>query len=414
MAIPVYLPKMSDHMETGRIAKWYFKEGDRVERGQILLELETDKAVGEVEASESGILSGIQYAEGQDAPVGVTIAYLLKDGEALPGSQPAQAAPPGPVEAAAAAYPSPNGGSAALEDGPLPPRATPLARRVARELAVDLARVTGSGPRGIIRDEDVRAYHASTSAAVTETAPAAVVPPAPAVPAPLVEAVVPLNTLQQVAALRMAESFASAPHFYLQVSVDMTRALELIEQVRERILQEAGAKVSVTALLVKAAAAGLKRFPHINAAYEKDHLRVFEQVNIGVAVGAEAGLVVPVIRSAGAKTLADITAELKAFQAKAESMHFTPEDLAGGTFTISNLGMYGIDVFHAILNPPQSAILAVGRIIKTPVGMPDDTIALRPMMNLSLSVDHRAIDGLHAARFLAELKALLESPYLLI
>ncbi len=425
MALEVYLPKMSDHMETGRIVRWCFKEGDAVERGQILLELETDKAVGEVEAPGSGILQGVRFGEGEEAPVGETIAYILKPGEALPGKDRtaqslAEAVSTAAGETPTSAAPTRSNG----ENGDGAVRATPLARKVARDLGVDLHNVTGSGPRGIIRDGDVRSYlaglqeHTAGSPDVVTSAPMAVSAAeqqeAPVGATEPGEKLLPLSTFQQIAAQRMVESFTHVPHFYLQVAVDMTHALDLMEQVRDRVLRETGEKISITVGLVKAVAVALKRFPSVNAVFEQDHLRLLDNVNMGVAVGAERGLVVPVIKNADRKSLAEITRELKMFQSQAEHMRFNPEELSGGTFTISNLGMLGMDVFHAIINPQQIAILAVGRIIKTPVGMPDDTIVLRPMMNLALSADHRALDGLHAAQFLAECKALLENPYLMM
>lgn len=416
MAFEVYLPKMSDHMETGRIVCWHFTEGDTIERGQILLELETDKAIGEVEAPSSGILQGVQFAQGEEVPVGATIAYILAPGEVLPGRKlPPQTGKDWSPEPLTATSPEELQQRRGDDQGL---RATPLARKVARDLGVDLGQVTGTGPRGIILDGDVRQFFSQNhpvpeeSLAVRLSIAQAVLPGAPTAPADGM--IVELNPLQKAAALRMAESFHNAPHFYLQVTVDMTCVQELIQQVCERILQETGERVSVTGVLVKAAATALKRFPHANAMFENDHLRLFDAVNIGIAVGAEDGLVVPVIKNADIKTLADITRELRSFQAKAKEMRFSPEDLSGGTFTISNLGMYGIDVFQAIINPPQSAILAVGRIIKTPMGMPDDSVALRPMMAMTLSVDHRAMDGLYAAKLLTEIKSLLETPYLMI
>ena len=212
----------------------------------------------------------------------------------------------------------------------------------------------------------------------------------------------------------MRESVVNAPQFALDVAADMTQALWLREQLTERVQAEAGAKLSVTGLLIKVVAAALKRHPRANAEFAGDKLTLHEEINLAVAVGTDDGLVVPVIRDADHKSLAQITAELAAFQEKAKTLRFSAEDLTGGTFTISNLGMYGVDGFRAIINPPQSAILAVGRIVKTPVGLPDDTIALRPMMSLTLTVDHRCMDGVQGARFLAEIKTLLEQPHLLL
>jgi pyruvate dehydrogenase E2 component (dihydrolipoamide acetyltransferase) len=290
---------------------------------------------------------------------------------------------------------------------------------MARELGVDLILLKGTGPGGRVREEDVRAFAAARDGAKTQPvqAPAPVQPSAPAaapIPASAFGERVSLSNIQLLTGQRMTESFSGVPHFYLQTSVDMTHTLDLQASVRDHIQAETGEKVSVTAILTRVVAAALRRFPRVNASFEDGGLRLHPQVNVGVAVGAQGGLVVPVIKDADQKSLAQIAVELKAFQAKAREMKFAIDDLSGGTFTISNLGMYGVDVFNAIINPPQSAILAVGRIIKTPVGMPDDSLALRPMMTLSLSVDHRALDGMQAAQFLAEIKRLLEQPYLLL
>jgi pyruvate dehydrogenase E2 component (dihydrolipoamide acetyltransferase) len=212
----------------------------------------------------------------------------------------------------------------------------------------------------------------------------------------------------------MRESVVNAPQFALDLAADMTQELWLREQLAERVQAEAGAKLSVTGLLVKVVATALTRHPRANAEFAGDRLVLHPDINIGVAVGTDDGLIVPVIHNADRKSLAEITAGLAAFQEKAKTLRFSADDLVGGTFTISNLGMYGVDSFRAIVNPPQSAILAVGRIQQTPVGLPDGVIGLRPMMNLTLTVDHRCMDGAQGARFLAEVKALLEQPHLLL
>jgi len=212
----------------------------------------------------------------------------------------------------------------------------------------------------------------------------------------------------------MFESVQTIPQSALTISADMTHALGLREFLMEQVVAETGERLSITAILVKVVGAALRQYPRANVSFEGGRIRVHSQVNIGVAMATDEGLIVPVIREADQKPLIQIVRELKAFREKARQMRFTPEELAGGTFTISNLGMYGIEHFSAIINSPQSAILAVGRIIKTPVGMPDDTIALRPMMYLTLTIDHRAMDGLQAAKLLAEVKSRLEQPYLLL
>ena len=308
------------------------------------------------------------------------------------------------------------------------PRASPVARKVAKELGVDLNAVTGTGPQGRITEGDVRASAArkadegrktedevvSVAASPDHAARLTQHVAAPStLPAPR-STDLPLTPIQRITGERMRESVVNAPQFALDVAADMTQALWLREQLTERVQAEAGAKLSVTGLLIKIVAVALKRHPRANAEFAGDKLTLHEEINLAVAVGTDDGLVVPVIRNADHKSLAQITAELAAFQEKAKTLRFSADDLTGGTFTISNLGMYGVDGFRAIINPPQSAILAVGRIVKTPVGLPDDTIALRPLMSLALTVDHRCMDGVQGARFLAEIKTLLEQPHLLL
>jgi pyruvate dehydrogenase E2 component (dihydrolipoamide acetyltransferase) len=301
-----------------------------------------------------------------------------------------------------------------------PVRASPVARRMARELDVDLAQVKGTGPGGRIREEDIRAFAEAQRTATSEEAASAqrnrydATPAPPQVRATLDATTLDLSPFQRVTGQRMLESVQTAPQFALTIQVDMTNALWLREALMARSVAETGERLSVTAMLVKIVAVALKSYPRANASFENGRVKLHPQVNVGVAVGTEGGLVVPVVKEADGKSLIQITQELKVFQEKAEHMRFTSEDLAEGTFTISNLGMYGIDRFNAILNPPQSAILAVGRVIKTPVAMPDDTIALRPMMSLTLTVDHRSMDGIQGASFLAEVKERIEKPYFLL
>jgi pyruvate dehydrogenase E2 component (dihydrolipoamide acetyltransferase) len=284
-------------------------------------------------------------------------------------------------------------------DKPVAVKASPVARRVARELGIDIAQVSGTGPGGRIKEEDVRAYAEAPSAAQAAEGDAEWLE---------------LNSIQRLTGQRMLESVQTAPQFALTVNVDVTNLLWLREALMERIVTETGERLSITALLVKIVAAALKQYPRANASFEDGRIKLHPQANVGVAVGTDDGLAVPVIKDAGQKSLSQVTQELKAFQEKAQQMRFTADDLSEGTFTISNLGMYGIDCFSAIINPPESAILAVGRTVKTPTGMPDDTIALRPIMSLTLTIDHRSMDGIQAAKFLAEIKEGIEKPYSLL
>ena len=431
MAAEIYLPKMSDHMEEGTIIRWLVKEGETVTRGQVVLEIETDKAVGEIEASADGVLKGIRAGDGATIPVGETIAYIARPDESIPELPPlGEVSPDGAspsaennLSALAALQPE----MSASNEGPV--KATPVARRVAKDLGVDISMVKGTGPGGRVKDADVRAYVAAMSAKTPEisvsTSQSKPVdlpvgnqqdhPLPPTITPSLVQSAstLSLTQIQQITGQRMLESVQQAPHFFLQVSANMLSSQHIIERARQRMGPE-GVRPSITAILIKAVSMALKKYPRANSKFLDNSLILFPEVNIGVAVGAEDGLLVPVIKNADWKSLTEISRELKDFQAKARDLRFSPDDLSGGTFTVSNLGMYGVDVFTAIINPPQSSILAVGRIIQTPVGLDDGSIVLQPMMALSLSVDHRCMDGLQGAKFLTEIKTLLEEPYLMI
>jgi pyruvate dehydrogenase E2 component (dihydrolipoamide acetyltransferase) len=284
-------------------------------------------------------------------------------------------------------------------------RATPAVRRIARELGINLDLVTGTGPDGKISEEDVRSFAAARGGALAGATMAATSPE----PVEWVD----LSTVQRLTGERMVQSIQTAPQFALAISADMTNALQLRESLIDQFVAETGERPSITVLLVKIVATALKNQPRANASFEARRVKLHKRVNVGVAIGADAGLIVPVIKEADQKSLVQIARELQVFREKARQMRFSADDLSGGTFTISNLGMYGIDQFNAIVNPPQSAILAVGRVINTPVALPDNTVTPCPMMNLTLTVDHRAMDGVQGAKFLAEIKERLEKPDLL-
>jgi pyruvate dehydrogenase E2 component (dihydrolipoamide acetyltransferase) len=315
--------------------------------------------------------------------------------------------------------------------------ATPVARRVAKEMGVDISKVTGTGPGGRVKEEDVRSYAAGTTNSqktsretpgyeqITSGTPSSSSEDRVALLESLKQSTidqdrvenfttVPLNQIQTITGQRMLESVTQAPHFFLQMKVDMANALQTIDKARTMVQEETGARLSVTALLVKASAAALKKYPKANSSFHNNSLRIFSDVNIGVAVGSNDGLFVPVVKNADHLSLASIAAKINTFQNKAEGKTFNPGDLSGGTFTISNLGMYGVDVFTAIINPPQSCILAVGRIIHTPVALENSSISVKPLMTLTLSIDHRCMDGLQAAKFLGTIKSLIEEPTLML
>lgn len=396
MPIPVLLPRLSQDMTEGTIERWLVQEGAVVQAGEPLLELQTDKALTEVVAPAGGILAGIRYPDGALVAVGTVVAHVLARGELasdLPGSGPApEAAPPAQPAAAAAAAPD-----------PAPPRrviASPHARRLARRSGVDLARIQGRGPGGRIIAADVEA--AAQASAVA--APAAAAPAAPTSDGRSYQAL-PLSRIRQVTAERLARAWSDVPTFTLDVEVDMTEAARW----RER----AAARVSYTALLARAVAAALRRHPQLNSSFHGNHLRVYREVNLGVAVAGPDGLTVPVIRGADGRSVAELGGELARLAGAAQSGRLAPADLDGGTFTLSNLGMYGVDSFTAVVNPPQAAILAAGRIRPVPVAA-GESVEVRPVLSLRLSADHRAVDGADAARFLADVKSLLENPYLML
>jgi pyruvate dehydrogenase E2 component (dihydrolipoamide acetyltransferase) len=406
MATEIFIHKMTEHMETARIIRWLVKEGDAVAQNQIIMEVETDKAAVDLEAPAAGVIKSIRpdAVDGAEVKVGETIAYIARADESVPSfwenedqsvEKDGTALLAGPVSS-----------QARIEETIDPVgavRATPLSRKLARDLGVDLSLVRGTGPRGIIRDEDVRGFATKALSPAAER-------PAESVDSKLVE----LNSVQALTGQRMLQSVQTAPQFSLTLEADMTNTLWVQQALADKILLEAGEKISLTALMVKVCAEALKSHPYANASFDNGKVRLHRAINVGVAVGSEHGLVVPVILDADHCSLAKVVQQLHAFSKKAEVMRFAVEDLQAGTFTLSNLGMYGVLQFNAILNPPQSAILAAGKVVKRTVELEDGRIGLRPIINLTLTVDHRVMDGLKAALFLGELKQRLEKPYFLL
>ncbi len=418
MAVEFYIHKMSEHMDVAEIIQWLAQEGEQVEEHQPLVEVMTDKFTVEVEAPRAGILAGIRpgCVAGATVPVGEPIAYIVQPGERAPALLPFGAPP---AEATASAAQAAGNGAEALPvqepEGAGRVRSTPVARRMAKDAALDIERLSGSGPGGRVTEADVRAAIAARA-----QAPAAVpaVAPPPAAPAP-VEAGEgfhwqELTPIQRITGERMRESVVNAPQFALAISADATNLLWLKDALDSRVALEARARLSLTGLLVKVVADVLARHPRANAQFADGKVKLMHGIHVGVAVGTEQGLAVPVVRDAGHKTLAQVTAELAAFQEKARTLRFAQEELSGGTFTLSNLGMFGVERFTAIVNPPQAAILAVGAVVRTPVALPNDAVGVRPLLALTLTVDHRVMDGIQGARFLADLKQAIESPYFLI
>ena len=396
MATEIKLPRLGQGMESGTIVRWLKSEGEPVEKGEPLYELDTDKVTQEVEADASGVLLRIAVEEGE-VEVGRTIALIGKEGESVPDEAPAPApeepAKPEAKRAAPAAQTLQQ--TVARSDGRGGGRikASPLARRIARERGVELSSLQGTGPEGRIVAEDVERAAA---------APA----PAAAVPAPPFEAeVVPLTSLRRTVARRMTEAW-QAPAFQISMSADMTRALA----IRARLVERGDTpKPTISDLLTKVSAAALMRHREVNALYEGDAVRLLASADIGMAVATERGLLVPVIRGCERLTIPEIAAARADLVERARSGKLQQADLEGGSFTISNLGMYGVEQFVAVLNPPQAAILAVGAVQETPVAR-DGAVEIRPLMTMTLTCDHRSVDGATAADFLRTLKTFLEEP----
>jgi pyruvate dehydrogenase E2 component (dihydrolipoamide acetyltransferase) len=402
VASQVTLPRLGQGMESGTIVRWLKAEGDEVAKGEPLYELDTDKVTQEVEADVGGVLLRILVQEGE-VPVGEAVAVIGQAGEDVPEAQapePAAAAPPEPAAVAEpepvreAAAPAPAPVAATTNGGRI--KASPLARRIARERGIDLAALSGTGPEGRIVAEDVE------RAAVG--GPAAPVPVPAAAPGVDVERV-PLSSLQRTIVRRLTEAWA-APVFQLVRSADMTRAQELRARLVERHPDE---RPTVTDLLTKVCAVALMRHRAVNALFAGDAIELHASADVGIAVATDRGLVVPVIRGCERLTVAQIAAVRADVVTRAREGKLQPADLEGGTFTISNLGMYGVEQFVAVLNPPQAAILAVGAIEDRPVAR-DGEVVVRPLLTMTLTCDHRTIDGATGADFLRTVKEFLEEP----
>ncbi len=391
MPVELFMPKMSDHMEKGTILKWLVEEGTTVTERQPVLEIETDKVVAEVEAPASGILVGVRAQAGVEVPVGEIIAFIVRPGESAPEAAPLQAptARPGVARRVPAAE--------AAGDSELV-KASPAARKLARERGIDLRMLRGTGPAGRITQEDVLAY---------STAPASQKPGIEAEDVDWQD----LSSAKRITGERLTWSWQNVPHFTLSLTVDMSKAVSLREMLQHQMKTETGYELSYTALLVSVVAAALKDHPLANAEFCEGRIKVHRQVNVGIAVNTDEGLLVPVIRGADKLHLGEIARELEVIRKKAATRGFVPDDLIGGTFTISNLGMHGVESFSAIINPPQSAVLAVGGIVRRPSPTEEATMCeMRPVMSLTLSVDHRVLDGVAAAAFLSSVKRRLENP----
>jgi pyruvate dehydrogenase E2 component (dihydrolipoamide acetyltransferase) len=484
MAQIIDMPQLSDTMREGVLRKWRKNEGEKIAPGELLAEVETDKATMDWEAYDEGTLLKKLIPDGTTVPVGSPIAILGNPGEDIAGliaeaasrsggkkgaaagaaPQPAAQAKPAPEKAPAPAAPAPKAAAPAPAARPAAPRAangasnggapaaaraaapaapggrilaSPLARRLATDLGIDLRTVRGTGPGGRIVERDVKVaaegggggqadaaavdWHAAEEAPQTRPAaaasasgaaplPAQLVPERrsearPATPAPADDVEKPLSMMRRTIARRLVESKTTVPHFYLTAEADMDAAMEF----REQVSQVHGAKLSVNDLVMKAAALALRKVPEANASFGDEAIRLHARVDVGMAVAIEDGLVTPVIRDADKKTLGQIANEARELAGRARDRKLRPEEMTGGTFSVSNLGMLGIDHFQAIINPPEAVILAVGRVRKEPV-VKDDKVVVGRRMSLTLSCDHRVVDGAVGAKLMQAIVAILERP----
>jgi pyruvate dehydrogenase E2 component (dihydrolipoamide acetyltransferase) len=416
--IPVLMPNLSPTMKEGKIVKWNKKVGDKVSSGEAIAEVETDKSNLDIEAYDDGTLAKIVVEAGQSVPVGSPIAYITgKGGKAAAQAPAAAAAAPkaeAPKAAAPAAAAKPAGAEAAAPrregtgaGGRL--RASPLAKKMARERGIDLATMQGSGPLGRIVKRDVETALAQGAAPAKKAPAAAAAAPAASVRGARPEPkVVPMSSMRRVIAQRMTEVKPGVPHFYLTVDVDMEAAMKIREEAKAL-----ESKVSVNDIIVKAAAIALRRYPKVNVSLQGDNVLQHGTADVGIAVALEEGLITPIIRDADLKGLSAISAEARELAERARKRALKPDEYTGGSLTVSNLGMYGIDQFVAVINPPQAAILAVGTVADKAV-VRDGQIQVRKTMTATLSCDHRVIDGAVGAEYLRELKALLEHPMRLL
>ncbi len=422
----VVMPKLSEAMEAGRVLKWLKKEGEPVSGGEVIAEIETDKADIELEAFGTGVLRTIVIPAGERAPVGSLIAVIADPGEDIssvlavaPAPVAAEPAPPpsaasGP-KAAPPAAPTPTPRPITQPSVPVPTapggdriRASPLAKKIAAQSGVDLQLIQGSGPEGRIVRRDVEAA-LSTHPAVGggySAAPPAVVPTTPGVEYQDVA----LSSIRAAIAKRMAQAKGPVPHFYVTAEIAMDRALELREELNTL---EGHPKVSITDMVIKACALALTRHPGVNASFQGETIRVHHRAHIGIAVALEEGLITPVLRDCDRKSLTQIAVEGRDLVERARARRLRAQEISGATFSVSNLGMFDVDEFSAIINPPEGAILAVGAVVQKPV-VEGDRLGIGRRMRVTLSCDHRVMDGAMGARFLQDLKRLLEEPLRLL
>ena len=440
MAVNIEMPKLSDTMTEGTLLKWHKKVGDRVEIGDIIAEVETDKATMEMEAFDDGVLTAINIPEGGKATIGSVLAVLdgndaisapaAESAPASAGAQVAAVATAAVAQVVAAAAPVVHAAGERI-------KSSPLARKVAAALNVDLNQIAGSGPGGRIVRQDVEAASQSPAPAAPKAAPSSALAsaaaalaaasksrattPAPA-PAPAAailpvakaeDQIIELSSLRKIIASRLLTSKQTIPHFYLHIEADAAPLMSLRKQINDQASTTTGNKYSVNDFIMKALINATMAVPAINSSFAGDHIVRFGSVGLSVAIAIEDGLVTPVVKNAETKSLLQISREVKDFAVRAKDRKLRPDEFDGGTITISNLGAWGIESFDAIVNPPQAAILSVGAVIEKPV-VKNGQIVVGQRINLGLSCDHRVVDGAIAASFLSEVKKLIESPALML
>ena len=442
MSIDILMPALSPTMEEGTLAKWHVKVGDTVKAGDVIAEIETDKATMEVEAVDEGVIEAILVAAGtENVKVNAQIAKLTGEGES-PAPPPAKAAPAAeaPKAAATPAAPVQAAGETAAPAAPAPAPvaastpagdrvfASPLARRLASAASLDLKTIAGSGPHGRVVKADVEAAGKGAPAAAAPKSAVATPAPAAAAPAaaggrtsPTLEQMgippgsydlTPLDMMRKTIARRLTESFRDVPHFPLTIDLEIDSLLAARAKINS-LLEGQGVKVSVNDIIIKAVAVALKRVPEANASYSPEGIALHKHADIAVAVAIDGGLITPIIRAAETKGLAQISAEMKDLAARAKAKKLKPEEFQGGTFSISNLGMFGIKAFASIINQPQGAIMSVGAGEQRPV-VKNGELAVATVMTVTLTCDHRVVDGAVGAKFLAAFKPLIEEPLTLI
>ncbi|MGC3992390.1 MAG: pyruvate dehydrogenase complex dihydrolipoamide acetyltransferase [Chthoniobacteraceae bacterium] len=418
MAAYIEMPKLSDTMTEGTLVKWRKKVGDKVSAGDVVAEIETDKATMEMEAFDEGILSEIFVQEGAKATIGGRLALLLEPGEKAPAADAAPAPKAGgdvkaaaPAGAAAAPAASAPVSTASANGGRV--KASPLARKVAAAKGVDLGRVTGTGPGGRIVVKDVESAPVG-GAAKAGGAPVSAVPAIPPMPAGPNDQTIPLSGMRRTIAERLLASKTQIPHFYLGIEVDAAPLMSFRASANAAAEAAGQGKLTVNDFVLKAAVVAATKVPAVNASFAGDSIIQYADVGLSVAVAVDDGLVTPVVRAAQKKSLREISEAVKDLAGRARNKKLKPDEYGGGTMTISNLGSYGIESFYAIVNPPQSLILAIGAVVKKPVVNAKGEIVVGQKMFVGLSADHRVVDGAVGATYLAEFRKLIENPALML